>query len=61
MDIWYRQVHSTSWIAYQGNRAIWEATSERELRDWLKARGLTAVHRPLRIAVVLGWEPADCL
>jgi hypothetical protein len=50
MDYWYRRVHSTSWIAYDGDRAIWEAASADELLSWLRERGIEAEYRPLRIA-----------
>jgi hypothetical protein len=60
--LWYRQIHATSWIVYDGNQAIWEATTAIELLAWLRARGLRAEHQPLRVAVVVpAWEPADCL
>jgi len=31
LAVWYRQVNPTSWIAYQGNAAIWEASTVRQL------------------------------
>jgi hypothetical protein len=47
---WYRQIHWTSWVAYEGDRMIDEAISRGELLRRLEARGIhDAQWIPLRI------------
>jgi hypothetical protein len=48
-DYWYRQIGPTSWVAYDGRQAIWETTTRAEMARWLREKGITAEHRPLRI------------
>lgn len=51
---WFRQIHGTSWVAYDGRQAIDEATTRGELEQRLKARGITdAVWIPLRIVKII--------
>lgn len=52
-DYWYRQVHATSWVAYDGRQAIWETNERAELLAWLRARDIVAEHRPLTLARVV--------
>jgi hypothetical protein len=50
MLIWYRQIHSTSWVAFEGDRMIDEAITRGELLRRLQARGIhDAQWIPLRI------------
>lgn len=50
---WYRQIHGTSWVAYRGRQAIWEASTEADLLAWLREHGIHAEHWPLRILRVV--------
>lgn len=46
-EVWYSQCNPTSWVAYGDNgRAIWEASTELELLQWLRAN---AQGRAMRI------------
>jgi hypothetical protein len=49
---WYRQVGPTSWVLYDGNQAIWEATTRGELLAWCRERGIEAEWLPLRVVVI---------
>jgi len=54
LAVWYRQVNPTSWIAYQGNAAIWEASTVRQLLDKLREMGIKyARHEPLRVVKII--------
>lgn len=48
-EVWFRQIHPTSWVAYRGNQAIWETTTRADLERWLKDHGITAAWRPLTL------------
>lgn len=39
--LWYRQIHSTSWVVYRNNTAQYEATTEHEILVWLFENGHT--------------------
>lgn len=52
-DFWYRQLGPTSWVAYNGRQAIWEATTRGDLVRWLRYHDIEAGWRPLTVLRVI--------